>query len=194
MAEETLTNEISRRSGWGVFLGILTAAIGVVMILYPYAAAVASTLFVGWALIFAGVAQFVFAISSQTPGSFFLKLLFGVLYGIAGIALIAFPTTGVSTLTIILGTMLVFEAVLEAAMGFALPAGSTRGWFLVSGIASLALGLLILFGWPASSGWAIGTFVGVAVLFNGITRAAISRTIHRETRKLDRAVRAAERV
>lgn len=33
----------------------------------------------GWTLIFAGIAQFVFALHSQTPGNFFLKSLGGAL-------------------------------------------------------------------------------------------------------------------
>ena len=71
-------------------------------------------------------------------------------------------------------------------------AGSTaRGGFLWSGAASLALGLLIVFEWPGSSGWAIGTLVGAAVLFSGITRTVISATIHEEAHKLNEQVRAA---
>lgn len=191
MATVTLSQEVSKRAGWSVFVGVLTAAIGVVMILYPYTTALASTLFLGWALIFAGVAQCVFAFDSGTPGNFFLKLLVGILYGIAGIALVAFPIAGVSTLTMILGTMLIAEAVLVGAMGFSLPAGTARGGFLWSGAASLALGLLIVFEWPANSGWAIGTLVGAAVLFSGVTRTVISATIQEEAHELNAWVRAA---
>ena len=44
-------------------MGVLTAAVGVVMIIYPLATAAVSTVFVGSALIIAAVAQLVFAFS-----------------------------------------------------------------------------------------------------------------------------------
>jgi uncharacterized membrane protein HdeD (DUF308 family) len=163
-------------------MGVLTAAIGVAMIVYPLATAALSTVFVGAALLIAALAQFVFAFTSPTAGNFFLKLLLGVVYGIAGVALAFFPLAGVMTLTVVLGAMLVAEALLETILAFVVPASMGRGWLLLSALASLALGLLILFQWPTSSGWAIGTLVGVAVLVNGITRAALSSTVRKELR------------
>ena len=43
MATDTLSQEVSKRAGWSVFMGILTAAVGAVMIIYPLATAAAST-------------------------------------------------------------------------------------------------------------------------------------------------------
>jgi uncharacterized membrane protein HdeD (DUF308 family) len=182
MTTDTLSKEIARRARWSVFMGVLTTAIGVVMIIHPLATAAVSTLFLGWALIIAAAAQFIFAFTSQTAGHFFLKLLLGVLYGIAGIALAFFPLAGVVTLTALLGVMLVFEAVVETVIAFALPAVMGRGWFLFSALASVVLGLLILLHWPSSSAWAIGTLVGAGVLVNGFTRIAISSRVRRELR------------
>ena len=191
MTTDTLSKEIARRARWSVFMGVLTTAIGVVMITYPLATATASTVFLGSALITAAVAQFVFAFTSQTAGTFILKVLLAVLYAIAGIALAFFPLAGVVTLTPLLGAMLVFEAVVETVIAFALPAVMGRGWFLLSALASLAVGLLILVHWPSSSAWAIGTLVGAAVLINGATRVAVSASVGREVRSLAPSARAA---
>ena len=115
-------------------MGILTAAVGVVMIIYPVATAAASTVFFGWALIIAAVAQLVFAFSAPTAGKFVLTLLLGVLYGIAGLSLVAAPGLGVVTLTAVLGAMLIGEAVVETVMAFSLPAGAGRGGFLLNAL------------------------------------------------------------
>ncbi len=187
MATNTVSKEISKRAGWSIFMGILTAAVGVVMIIYPMATAAASTVFLGSALIIAAVAQIVFAFASQTAGQFFLKLLLGILYGIAGVCLVAVPGIGVVTLTAMLGAMLIAEAVMEAVIAFSLPAGSGRGGFLFNALGSLLLGLMIVLQWPSSSIWAIGTLVGVAVLFNGVTRAVISGKIRHDVRALSAA-------
>jgi len=174
MATDTLPGEVSKRAGWSIFMGLLTAAVGAGMILYPLATAAMSTVFIGSALIVVSVAQFIFAFASQTAGQFFLKILFGLLYGIAGISLVAVPGIGVVTLTAVLGAMLIAEAVFETFMAFSLPAAAGRGWFLLNAFSSLLLGVLILAKWPSSSVWAIGTLVGVAVLMNGITRIVVS--------------------
>jgi uncharacterized membrane protein HdeD (DUF308 family) len=191
MATVTLSQEVSKRAGWSVFMGILTAAVGVVMILYPLATAAASTVFVGSALIVAGVAQLIFAFASATAGGFFLKILLGILYGIAGVSLVASPGIGVVTLTAVLGAMLIAEAVFETFMAFSLPAGGGRGGFLVNALFSLLLGVMILAQWPISSVWAIGTMVGVAVFINGVTRAVISGRIRHDVRALGRSAVAA---
>jgi uncharacterized membrane protein HdeD (DUF308 family) len=174
MTTDSLSQQISKQAGWSLFMGVLTAAIGVAMIIYPMATAAVSTLFFGWALIFAGAAQVIFAFSSQTVGNFFLKLLLGILYGIAGIALAVFPPAGVLTLTAAIGIMLIAEAIIEIALAFSLPVAGGRGWFVASAVASALLGFLILGQWPSSAVWTIGTLVGVAVLFNGISRIVIS--------------------
>lgn len=177
MSTDTLSHELSKRAGWSLFMGFLTAAIGVVMIIDPMATATVSTLFFGWALIFAGAAQVIFAFSSETVGNFFLKLLLGIVYGIAGIALAAFPPAGVLTLTAAIGIMLIAEAIIEIALAFSLPVAGGRGWFLASAVVSGLLGVLILAQWPTSAVWTIGTLVGAAVLFNGISRIVISSTV-----------------
>jgi uncharacterized membrane protein HdeD (DUF308 family) len=182
MVTDTISKEISKRAGWSIFMGLLTAAVGVVMIIYPLATAAASTVFFGSALIIAAVAQLVFAFSSQTAGQFFLKLLLGILYGIAGVSLVAVPGIGVVTLTAMLGAMLIAEAVMETVIAFSLPAAAGRVGFLLNALFSLLLGVMIIVQWPSSSVWAIGTLVGVAVLFNGVTRAVISGRISHDAR------------
>jgi len=173
----TLSQDISKKAGWSLFTGFLTAAIGVVMIIYPLATATVSTMFFGWALIIACGAQTVFAFTSDTAGNFFVKLLLGILYGFTGLALVAFPPAGVLTLTWVLAVMLLAEAIIEMVLAFSLPAAAGRGWFVASSLASALLGILIIAQWPASAVWTIGTILGVSVLFNGISRIVVSGSI-----------------
>ena len=186
-----LSQQVSKQAGWSLFMGILTAAIGVAMILYPMATAAVSTLFFGWSLILAGAAQVAFAFSSQSVGNFFLKLLLGILYGIGGVALVAFLPAGVLTLTAAVGIMLGANAFIEIVLAFSVPVGGGRGWFLTSAIASGLLGFLILESWPNSAVWTIGTMVGVAVLSNGISRVVISGTVLKGVHDLEQVPKVA---
>jgi uncharacterized membrane protein HdeD (DUF308 family) len=118
-------------------------------------------------------------------------LLLSIVYGVSGLCLIALPGIGIVALTAVLGLMLITEAIIETVLGFSVPAGAGRGWFLVGGLINLVLGILILAQWPASSIWAIGTMVGASVLFNGITRSVISSWVRREVRQHERLSAAA---
>jgi uncharacterized membrane protein HdeD (DUF308 family) len=191
MATQSLTDEVKNHSGWSIFMGVLTAALGAFLIVYPLATATITTLLLGWVMIFVGIAQFVFALHSQTVGNFFLKILLGALYGITGVALAFFPFEGVEALTALLGTLLLVQAGLLTVSAFQVKPLDGWGWFLADAIASLFMGILIIAKWPSSSLWAIGTLVGVAVLMGGISRVVIASKIRSGANTVDRAVRAA---
>jgi len=177
MPASSLTDDIKKRSTWSVLMGILTALLGVFLIGYPLAAATIATVLFGWVLILVAIAQFVFALHSQTIGNFFLKVLFGVLYGAAGIALAFFPFSGIAALTALLGAVLLIHAGVAAAIAFKMRPVEGWGWFLLDAGASLLVGILVLAEWPTSSIWAIGTLVGAAVLIDGICRIVLGSKI-----------------
>ena len=191
MSTQSLTTDIKRRSTWSILMGVLTAALGVFLIAYPLGTAAITTVLLGWVLIFVGIAQFVFALHSQTVGRFFLKVLLGVLFGVAGIALAFFPIEGVAVLTVFLGTFFLVVAGVEAATAFQLRPVEGWGWFLFAAAVSLLIGILILARWPSSSFWAIGTLVGVAVLMGGISRIMIAAKIRSGVGTVDRISRRA---
>ena len=111
MATDTLFEEVSKRAGWSIFMGMLTAAVGVVMIIYPLATAAASTVFFGSALIVAGgrAARSSRSLAdggevlSQPPARHSLRHR----RSLPGCA----PGIGLVTLTAVLGAMLIAEAV-----------------------------------------------------------------------------------
>jgi len=190
MSAQSLSEEIKKRSTWSIVMGVLTTALGCFLIVYPMLAATITTVLLGWALIFVGVAHFVFALYSQTIGNFFLKVLFSILYGACGIALAFFPIAGVAALTGVLGTLLVIQAGLLTATAFQLRPVDGWGWFLFDAATNLLLGALILAKWPYSSMWAIGTLVGVSVLISGVSRIMIATKIRSGAADVDHFVRA----
>ena len=191
MTTPSVTEEIKKRSAWSILMGAVTAALGVFLIVYPLAAAAMTTVLLGWALIFVGIAHFVFALHSQTAGNFFLKVFLSVLYGICGIALAFFPIVGVAALTGIVGTLFLIQAGLLTATAFQLKPLEGWGWVLADAAASLLLAVLILAGRPSSSVWAIGTLVGVSVFMSGISRIMIATKIRSGAASVQRFVQGA---
>lgn len=186
MPTDYLTNEIKRSATWSICMGVITALLGVFLIAYPMFTATITTLLFGCTLIIIGVAQFLFALHSQSIGSLLLKILLSALFLVAGVGIAFFPVAGVAALTVLLGTMLVIGAGFETATAFLLRPIRGWGWYLFNAAASLLVGILILAGWPASSVWAIGTLVGVSVLLNGISRVMIAGLIRSSVSVVER--------
>jgi uncharacterized membrane protein HdeD (DUF308 family) len=55
--------------------------------------------------------------------------------------------------------------------------GST--WLLFDGIITLILSALIWSSWPSSAEWAIGTLLGINMLFSGAARLSLSLAARR---------------
>jgi len=174
MSALNLIDETKKRAAWSICMGVVTAALGAFLIVYPLATAKFTTVVLGWVLILVGIAQFVFALHSQKPGSFFLKLLSAGIFGIIGVVFAFAPMAGVEGLTGLLGTLLLVQAGLATVTAFQIRPLAGWGWFLLEAATSLALGMLILLNWPSSSVWAIGTLVGVAVLMGGVARVVVA--------------------
>ena len=174
-----LRGDVKSRAGWGIFLGILTAVLGLLLIAYPLFTATVTTILIGSILVLAGVFEIVQALRVHTAGAFFTRLLLGIVYGFAGLVLLLYPLRGVAVLTVVLGVMLLFEAAFTAALAFQVKPLSGWGWLLFDAAITVLLGFLILAHWPSSSLWAIGTLVGAAVLIRGVTRIALNIGLRR---------------
>lgn len=172
-----ILDELKKHSAWSIFMGLLMAALGILLMAYPFATGAITTVFIGWALVLAGAAGLFLAFFSSSAGSFFGRILLAALYGISGILLVAFPLQGVESLTLLVGTMFVVRGVAAAEEAFRLRPLDGWGWLLADGFMSAAAGVLILAKWPSSTFWAVGTLVGASILVTGISRIALAATI-----------------
>src|SRR5438445_8070586 len=172
-----LSSEVRRRAGWGIFLGFLIAGLGLLLLAYPLLTAALTTLLFGCILVVVGVAEVVAALRAHTAGTVFVRLLLGVAFCLGGLFLLSSPLAGVGVLTVVLGAMLLVEAISASVLAFQMRPSAGWGWLFFDAAVSLVVGALILAHWPQSSIWAIGTMVGVAVLIRGITRIALSITL-----------------
>jgi uncharacterized membrane protein HdeD (DUF308 family) len=186
MKTQGVMDEVKKRSTWSIVMGCVTSALGLFLIVYPFAAGAITTVLLGWAMIFVGIAQFIFALESQTVGSFFWKAALSVVYGIGGIAVVAAPLQGLAALTGIVGAVLLLQSVLLTVTAFQLRPADGWGWLLADAAGSLLLGGLIIAGWPVSSVWVIGTLVGVSMFTSGVSKIMIAAKIRSGVSKLDR--------
>src|SRR5581483_698434 len=107
-----------------------------------------------------------------SAGSFgvgMLAFVGGVLTFGAGVILVAQPGIGLATLTLILGGCLVIDGIASAVLAFQVRPETGWGWMLFSATMGVILGFLLLSEWPLSGVWAIGTLVGINLVFSGFS-------------------------
>jgi len=156
--------------GWSIFLGILLVVAGMFSIAAPFFAGIAASIFFGWLILIAGVAHLVYAWSERGAGAVLWQILIGMVYLVAAFYMLVRPVSGVVALTLVLGVYIALEGVFELALFSLVRKQPGSIWFLIDGLVSLLLAGLIFFHWPSSSVWAVGTLVGVSLLFSGIAR------------------------
>jgi uncharacterized membrane protein HdeD (DUF308 family) len=152
---------------------------GVLAIVIPPAAGLTVILVVAWLLMFSGATHLVFAWHTRTSGGFVWELLLGVLYIAVGAYALVHPVAGLASLTLFLAAYLFVEGVLEFVMSFRLRPMPGSTWLLFDGIVTLILGVMIWRTWPSSTEWAIGTLLGISMLFSGVSRLVVSLAARR---------------
>ncbi len=158
--------QVSRRS---VAWGIITIICGVLSIGAPLASGLAVTIMVGAILLVAGASMAIFAFQAPSLGRGILRNLFGLLTVLVGISTLSQPGIALESLTLLLGLYFLADGVVAMVMAFNVKPSPGWGWMTFSGAVTIALGWIILKGWPVSGVWAIGVLVGVRLLFAGMT-------------------------
>lgn len=162
----TDVDTLRKQWGWFLLLGILLIILGLISITAATVVTEISVILFGALLLGGGIVQIAYAFWMHQWGGFFLSLLAGILYTITGFLLLAHPTAGALSLTLLLAAFYmvggIFRLVSAAMMHF-----EHWGWAFFSGLIKLCLGLLILLGWPATGLWVFGLFIGIDLLFFG---------------------------
>ena len=102
-----------------------------------------------------------------------MQALSGLIRIAAGIALLNCITTSVLVITLIFAIFLIVEGVFVSVTAMTMRATPGWVWMLVSGLASLVLGVLVYYHWPSDSAAILGLFFGINLLFNGSSLLAL---------------------
>ena len=150
-----------------VLLGIVMIGAGVAALGDVVFATVISVKLIGLTAIAAGAFEIVHAFWTRGWGGFLWQILLGALYIAFGLVLLTQPASGAMILTYFLGGVLFASGVIRCVLSFAY--WRQNGWMmLVSGLFALLAGVLILFGFPNISAWALGFLLGVDLISHGL--------------------------
>ena len=163
---------------WVLYLveGIVLVVLGLVAIVIPPIATLAAEILFGWLFLISGIMGLVTTFYMRQAPGFWWSLVSAVLAIGAGIVLLAWPLSGVLSLTLILIVFFVVEGV--ASIMFALEhkreLSGRWGWMLASGIVDLCLAAIIFSGLPGSAAWALGLLIGINMIFGGSALVAMA--------------------
>ena len=181
MAQSSPVEMVRHASTISILWGVLLIVFGVVAVGSPLLAAVAVNALVAWLIVLAGVVHLMLAFRVHQAGSVIWKVLVGIAYLCFGGYLIMHPVVGVASLTLLLASLFLIEGILNIVLYVKMRPIHGSSWMLVDGIVTLLLGLMIYLQWPSSSAWAIGTLVGVSMIFSGVARVMMSLAVRKAT-------------
>jgi uncharacterized membrane protein HdeD (DUF308 family) len=169
--------QLRRMQRWLTIAGVLSLLAGIVAIVLPNIASIATAIFVGWLLLLVAALYVVEAFSTRDQTRTAVRLLLAVLTFAAGVYLLVAPLDGTFTLTVILVIWFVAIGIARLVIGVT-DYGTFEGTMLtVSGALALGLGLLIAMRLPDAASWAIGLVVGVDFIFTGALMIGLARAL-----------------
>jgi uncharacterized membrane protein HdeD (DUF308 family) len=165
--------EVRKHSTWFLVIGIALVILGMVAIGYTVEMTMVSVMFLGWLLVVAGLFEVVHGFTRRQWGGFFVNLLGGALYAVAGVVMVANPARAAVILTLLIAIILIVAGLFRLFIALSTPLHH-RGWLVLNGAISIVLGIMIWDAWPVSGLWVIGLFIGIDMIFDGWTEIMLA--------------------
>ena len=179
-AEQEMLGTIKQHSGVGMAVGILAVIAGVLALFSPLVAGLSIAIAVGVLILAAGVSRLFLAFKMGSFGHGLLVFLLGLLSIVVGGYMLSRPGMALATLTLVLAIYFAVDGVFQVVWAFRLRPIKGWGWALFSGVVSLALGIMIWRQFPVSGMWAVGTLVGIQMIFGGSSVASLCSAARRD--------------
>ena len=172
------TPEMIHHWGWFLTFGIVLVLLGIVAVVRSFIITVASMMFFGWLLMFAGIVEFMYAFMVGRWAGFFVHLLVALVFGITG-ALMAFgPVISAEAITLVMAVFFLVAGFYQFFASMWVSNLPDWGWGAANGMISAIMGLLLLAQWPVSGLWVVGLFVGIDLVFYGSAWIAMALELH----------------
>jgi uncharacterized membrane protein HdeD (DUF308 family) len=147
------------------FLGVLAAALGVAVIVWPnVTVGVAVALFAIYAFVNA-IGQLVAMFTvERSVGRDILRLVMALIDVAAGIVAVVYPGITAEVLAIVVGLWAIFGGSVELAGAWT----GRSGWLAVGGLLTVAVGVVLIV-WPSIGAISLALVFGIYLLAYGIT-------------------------
>lgn len=163
-----------RHRGLKAALAMAIVALGVASFLEPTRTAIPSVRLAGTIILAAGLFQVVLALMAGRRDPLAKGLGIGIVNTSVGVMGVAAPQLGVTTLALVLAVAQIVMGA-ERVLAALRDRGAHWPWLLALGALLVASGTAIAAGWPATGLTAIGRFVGLNLVVEGVSWLLILR-------------------
>lgn len=158
---------VNHHRGWFAVLGFALIVLGLLCFIFTGIATLLTAVAIGIVTLLGGIALVVSAFWATGLWHAVTRALVGLVFIVAGWWLFTRPVLGALALTAVIGWFFIvsgairlIEAVVAHRHGW--------GWAILNAAVTLLLGILLLANWPFSGLFAIGLFLGIDLLFDGV--------------------------
>lgn len=156
----------------GAILAMAELILGFLMLSFPLLLGAAAVWVCGVALVIIGLVHLwhVFTLAGKRIWS----LLSGIIYLILGCAMVLLPFASLMYITLVLGLCLLIGGVIRLLVAISMHKESGSVWRYFNAFVSMILGAMVVWGWPDSSLWLVGTIIAIEMIFSGWSLLFIS--------------------
>lgn len=162
---------LKKFGSFSLITGILLIFLGMAGILLPGMMSLSTAIFVAWLLLIGG-GLWAIHTYKYSPKNV-MDWLKPTLLLITGGLMLLYPAGGVATVGLLLVIYLLMDAFGSFALAQSLHPSKGWIWMSINGVISIVLAMLFLIGWPVTSLWMVGLYVGINLLFDGWALIAI---------------------
>lgn len=174
---------IQRGSSKIIFVGVIYMLLGALALVLASAVTVAAVISLGVILVAVGAVEIVYGLQGIKEGQLWPHLGFGVLALICGALMFFNPLANAMGFTLIASFLLIASG-LSKLIGSVAGRDAGWGWYAINGVVSMALGALVLFEFPLSAWWFVGTLIGVDLILTGATHVGLGYSIKKARRNI----------
>ncbi|MEO8244979.1 MAG: DUF308 domain-containing protein [bacterium] len=156
-----------------LIFGIVVFLGGVMAVANPFAASLAVTTVVGVFLLVSGALQLWLAFRDATLPHRVWTIITALIALVAGVSLLANPLQGLISLTLLIGALLLVNGVVRIAMSFRQRDQMVYWALLLSGAASVVIGILVFTNIMTAATTLLGLLLGIQLLADGIALIAL---------------------
>jgi uncharacterized membrane protein HdeD (DUF308 family) len=161
-----INKEVLEKFGSYTFvIGGLLILLGTAGILLPGMMSLGTAIFFAWLLLAGGIFWAIHTYKYSPKNV--MDWLKPILLFITGGLMLLYPIGSVEGLGLLLAIYLLIDAFSSFALAQSIHPARGWGWMVFNGATSALLAALFLFGWPVTSLWLVGLYVGISLVFDG---------------------------
>lgn len=164
MQKPQSSNTLKRFGTHSFWVGIVLLIVGTLGVFLPVMMSMVTIALLA-SLLFAGGLLWLW--HSISHGAGWYDWIKPIVLLVAG-GLIAYkPWSGVAGVALLITVYLLLDAIASFSLAQGVKGKRGYGWMIASGGVDILLAIVFLWGWPQSSLWMVGLFVGISLIFDG---------------------------